>query len=140
VPKYPDLSSDHYYYSGSEIYGQSFVCISLANNGADVAADVLRYDGPNIYSTANVDAAGSSPLTELVNGNFMDGTTVQQLTAASTEAWSAIRSRSSSSAVFTVFGKSASWDSDLYEDLVEPTLKLPFRWETWRRSGRFQCC
>ena len=39
-----------------------------------------------------------------------------------------------SSISFTHFAKDVTWAKDLYEDFVEPTLKQPFYWETWRRN------
>jgi hypothetical protein len=170
VPKYPDFETNSYYYSGSDIYGQSFLCISLAggDGSIDTVAEVLRYNGPYIYSTDNVAAVGSTGLSALVANSFLGGAVVRSITADSSVAAAAAAKKSkaaanaavinasvvseaavleqagqgtagkeeaAAAATFTVFGKSASWASDLYANLVEPTLQLPFRWETWRRSG-----
>ncbi len=138
MPKYPDLAAQAYYYSGSDIYGQSFLCISLPAGGstgaAATAAEVLRYDGPSIYSTANVASAKLSHLTSLASDQFLSGSVVRDIASAEDDGGGA-----AAVASFKVFGKSGSWGKDLYADLVEPTLKLPFKWETWRRSGACAC-
>lgn len=120
--------------SSSDIYGQTFLCISLPSGTFNDVAEVLRVDGPYVYASVNVDSLKSEALNNVVNGDFVDGTIVKTIQSAALSAGAA-SSEEASAAAFTVFGKSRSWGQDLYEDLVEPTLDLPFRWETWRRSG-----
>jgi len=95
----------------------------LDATGVEAAASQLQYMDPNFYdSVIPAELQSNYPeLTALYGGTRQTGSSVLPIT-------------SSDGTKFKHFAKDNTWGQDLYDDLVEPTLKLPFQWETWRRS------
>lgn len=121
VPKFPDLTAvDFTFPSGGEIYGQTFLCLTLPNSEINSLTTQLQYDKVSVYES-NLPSGISWPnLQSLIDGNFIDGTNI-------------LNTQTIGGASFTSFAKSPSWGQDLYENLVLPQLKTGFMWETWRR-------
>jgi len=126
VPKFPDLGPASFTWTASTIYGQSFLCVSLDTDGVENAATALEYQDPNFYDSAIPKALASTypTLSALYGGAREKGSSVATITSAGGTS-------------FTSFSKDGTWGQDLYDDLVEPTLKQAFEWETWRRSPFF---
>jgi len=123
VPAFPDLSLSKYDWNASTIYGQSMLCISLSATQVDNIAELLQYADLGIYDK-NMPSSIASDVPEfskLVSGTTTDG--------AGTKVFKSVGGQE-----FTAFSKSESWGKNLYEELVSPTLKQSFMWETWRRS------
>ena len=131
VPKFPDLSLDAFNWTASQIYGQSFLCVSFDVGRIDAVAAQLqvgRY-GAKAFYASNVPTAVAAAVPHL-----------QPLIAG--EAPSSAENATISGALaavgggqaFTMYTKSAAWGKDLGEDLVSPHLQLGFLWETWRRN------
>jgi len=95
----------------------------LDSDGVEAASTELQYSDPNIYDSAIPKSLTSTypEMTALFGGKRQSGSSVSTIT-------------SSGGTKFTSFAKDNNWGKDLYDDLVEPTLKMPFEWETWRRS------
>jgi deoxyribonuclease-2 len=123
VPKYPDLTLDRYDWTASTTYGQSFLCMSFDPSTVEDAATQVSYNDPDIYHSNMPSslAAQYSTMEDVIKGTRGTGTKVSELYSLAGHS-------------FTSYAKSGSWGKDLYEDLVQPALKLNFMWETWRRS------
>jgi len=124
VPVFPDATASKYTWKGaSTIYGQSFLCVTLSKSGIEAAAAQMRYSDPFVYdSSVPSSLTGAYPtLTGLFKGTRQSGSNIATITTAG-------------GVKFTSFAKDNKWGQDLYDDLVEPYFKVPFEWETWRRS------
>jgi len=126
VPKFPDLTAKSFTWTASHEFGQSFLCLSIKSSDADNIAKNLQYSYPHTF-TWNIPKGGDwestfSNLQDTVDGKGVDGSGILPFDVNGTP--------------FQSFSKSPSWNNDLYEFLVEPTLKVSkgFFWETWRRS------
>jgi len=123
VPVFPDLGPAQFTWSASTIYGQSFLCVSLTPSGVENAAKQLQYSDPYLFDS-NVPSSFASSYPNLMavfKGTRQTGANVGSITSAG-------------GTKFTNFAKDNKWGQDLYDDLVGPTFKLGFQWETWRRS------
>lgn len=122
VPKFPDLTAASFAYDTSDIYAQSFLCLSLNHDDVQNAAYQLQFFHPDIYSSNLVVSHKYTNISDLIDGTRYEGANVLTVQAGST--------------TITSFAKSNSWGKDLYEDLVCPYFDQGFQWETWRRSPK----
>ena len=72
VPKLPDLRGDQYFYSGSDKFGQTLLCLSLAVDSVEQVAVQLQTAHPIIYGANIPQRLGSSvpTLRDLAAGQF----------------------------------------------------------------------
>lgn len=123
VPRFPEIISSGYSYPEEETkYGQSFLCMTLDLATLDTIAGVFMVDRPFVFDSWMPSSLASSlpTLATLLNGGTQKGTNTT---------YEGIKSLGGKG--FTMFGKSKEWDSDLYEDLVEPHLNSGMFLETW---------
>ena len=124
LPKFPDLTGADAWASASTIYGQNFLCLTLAPAMIDAVALALQYDDIHAFDSAVPSAL--VPLlpntVALVAGQRRAGTRATPLAT------------SPGAVPFTQFSKSGSTGLDLYEDVVQPALGADMWVETWRRS------
>jgi len=111
------------------IYGQSFLCISLAGaSSLKAVGGALFLDRPHVYGSrlsAAVQQAAPS-LVEVAAGQHSSGATcnMTKIVSAGGEG-------------FTVFAKSAAWASELYADCVAPALgQQELLVESWIRGDK----
>ena len=126
LPKFPVLTLPEYAYSGSTIYAQHYLCISLGVDDIELAAAGAQYVDPQVYASVVPSGALASQfptLTALVAGARATGTAKVTL-------------RSTSGSIFSYFVKSGSSGLDLWEDVVQggPNgLGVNMLVESWRR-------
>jgi len=125
VPKFPDLKAPSFAWTASHVFAQHFLCISLDTANVDLAAFQLRHTEPGIFASNMPDV-----LSSVVPNMTLTVQEKAATTTSSTVSISSIRGTKK----FTHFAKRGTWGKDLYEELVEPTLKEPFFWNTWRRK------
>lgn len=118
VPRYPpNLEDGQYDYptTGGK-YGQNFLCITMTATEIDKASTQLMMNNVQVYSSRlpeNLKAKFPN-IVRLLEGN-------QILTL-----------KSINGIEFTSFAKSSTFQRDLYQDLVGPSLKTNLSVETWR--------
>lgn len=125
LPKFPVLSGSAVSWGASSpIYAQTFLCLSLATAGIEAAADALQRNDIATYDSAVPAglAAALPSVTALVAGQRKAGMVVATLETTP------------GGVSFRMFAKSGSVNLDLYEDFVQPNLKVDLFVETWRRS------
>jgi len=120
VPKFPNLNASQFRYDTSDIYGQTFLCMSLDKQGIEDAAYQISHFHPDIYDSNYNSDHKLTNMSALISGTRYEGSNVLTVNAGNS--------------VMTSFAKSNKWGKDLYEDLVEPYFRSGFMWETWRRS------
>lgn len=132
VPKFPPGPQQGYSYPHSgQMYGQSFLCVSLSFDQVEQVAHQLRYSQPHIYSS-NIPSNLASQLPTLaavINGDHE--------TSPSTSAMSL---PSVGGVNFTSLAKTAQWGKSIYEDLVAPTYNANLYIETWMRPKLASFC
>lgn len=115
--------------SNEEIYGQSFLCITVAGAETfETIAQALFLDWPNVY-----DSQMSSAVTAAVP-TLVDVVAGKHSTSASC-------SRSDVHTVggrsFSIFAKSAAWGQELYSDCIAPALGADVLYvESWIRGDQ----
>jgi len=131
TPRYPLGPSSVASYQGypdyARTYGQSFLCINFAKTKLDTIGLNLVIDKPYIYDTRVV----SGIQTAMPNLYKLMTKTASPPTSQT----AIVDLVSVGRRTFTGFFKSAAWDSDLYEDLVQPEYGLGFKWETWQNGA-----
>lgn len=126
VPKFPpklEENTDYDYPHTGQMYGQSFLCISLhTNSSANQIGLQLMYNRPYIYS---------QNLPKWVEKNFpvlanaAKGETIKKST------WNILSFKSLLGRDFISFAKNEHFGEDLYSKLVAPKLKMNMMAETW---------
>ena len=109
LPKFPVLTGAAYAYSGSTIYAQHYLCISMGVDDVELAAAGAQYVDPHVYGSVVPSGTLSSQypaLTALVAGQRATGTAKVTL-------------RSTAGSLFSYFVKSGSSGLDLWEDVVQ---------------------
>ena len=124
VPKYPPSMNNAYDYPHTgQMYGQSFLCISLSTKAsADKIATQLMFNHPYIYSTyiPKWTVKNYPILTQVAMGNRFK------------KPFQSIgKFKSLGGLEFTSFAKTELFGQDLYDTLVAPTLKQALKVETW---------
>ncbi|EGG20263.1 deoxyribonuclease II [Cavenderia fasciculata] len=125
TPRFPwDAKSYPYQYPSNEVKnGQSYLCVSYNADQFDSIIKMLYVNRAYVY-TYDVPTETKLPMTELKNllsGGF----------EASPTATSKVLTSSAKTEV-TVFAKNKQWYSDLYEDLLQPTIQQNMIVTTWR--------
>jgi deoxyribonuclease-2 len=127
VPKYPPAMTEDQQYDyphTGQMYGQSFLCISLhTKTSADLIGIQLLYNHPFVYSV-NIPkwAERSYPyLTRAAQGEHVKKAPF----------FHTMTFRSLNGLRFTSFAKYTHFGQDLYADLVAPTLRTNLMVETW---------
>ena len=127
VPKFPPSLAENNLYDyphTGQMYGQSFLCISLnTSTSADQIGLQMMYNQPYLYSVnipdwvekkyPNLAKAGQKK--RIKNPPYYNMVTFKSLDGLS----------------FTSFAKSKKFGKDLYADFVAPTLQLNLMVETW---------
>lgn len=122
VPKFPDLRPPEFTWGASTIYAQHFLCLTIDTKNANALFNTLTYNWPIVfdYWLPSELVSMFPALQPLATGTRSKGATMLPLPVQGFN--------------FQVYAKSSDWGKDLYEDHVQQSLKLPFRWETWRRD------
>lgn len=123
VPHYPPKPEDGYGYPHSgHLYGQSYLCLSLPTETANVLGTQLTYNRPYIYSTAIPDWLTDYPaMIQALEGKHIHVAPFFHAATIQTRAGKRI----------TTFAKYTTFGKDLYSDLVAPMLAVPLLVETW---------
>jgi deoxyribonuclease-2 len=112
-----------------EIYGQTFICISLPDyqTANHIAQQMLSQQNPQILKESSripPSLKDDEPLSLLFHG-----TDVSELKEPST-----LRFRSRGGKEFLLVAKSRKWGEDFWLDLISPELNCDLVVETWRRG------
>jgi len=127
VPKYPpppQPSQQYDYPHTGQLYGQSFLCLSLATRDqADAVGKQMMFNRPYVYASRVPDAFSVKfpRLAAAAKGQFFKGKPYSGQATL----------RSLAGAPFLSFAKSSHFDDDLYAALVAPALKTGLLAETW---------
>jgi len=126
TPRFPNAPSRNntYGYPGPQhTYGQSFLCINFDTQTLNMIASGLLVDKPYIFDSNNPFQGSFPNIDSLLSGgsNFRTKTAIA----------GSLQTTSVKGTTFTVFYKNTKWNSDLYENLVQTTLKTGMMWETW---------
>ncbi len=106
-------------------YGQHFLCVSLTNEEIQRLAGHMKMNRPAIQDSRIVDNGHNlKNFTELATGDY---TTSPQCDTIIIE-YSGHR--------WTVFAKTAEWDSELYSKCIEPYFNAPLMVESWIRGSK----
>ncbi|KAN0038156.1 hypothetical protein ACTA71_000328 [Dictyostelium dimigraforme] len=131
VPRFPhDPNHENYYFPKNEINnGQSFLCVTYkaSSSFADIA-NKIYVNRPYIYAynlPSNIDLPQLSLIQQTIKGEYdesprTDSTILKSIGGNS----------------FQVFAKNAAWDKDLYEDLIQSTLKQNMAVTSWRLGAK----
>lgn len=112
-----------------EIYGQTYLCVSLPNyqTANQIAQQMLDQQNPQIMKASSYlppSLGTDEPLAVLFNG-----TGVKESKAPST-----LRFKSKAGKDFLLIAKSREWGEDFWIDLVSPQLSTDLVVESWRRG------
>jgi deoxyribonuclease-2 len=113
-----------------EIYGQTFICISLPNyqTANQIAQQMLSQQNPQILKESSrlpPDMEDDEPLSLLFHGTGVN----------ESKEPSVVRFKSKGGKEFLLVAKSRKWGEDFWLDLVSPELKCDLVVETWRRGA-----
>jgi deoxyribonuclease-2 len=124
VPNFPPAANQSYVYpSSGTIYGQSMFCVSLDINGiAQIAAQFL-INGPEIYDAFVPTSVKKNDISDLANGVK----STQNVNS------SAVSIKTRKGKVLQDFAKTKQSNSDLWEQIIAPTLNRNLIVETWGR-------
>lgn len=112
------------------MYGQSFLCLSLAGDQINVAANQLIYNQPQIFA---------AKLTEKLNQKYPNvGHLLTNRHLGDGPFWNEANITTINGVQFKSFAKSGQFGKELYEDWVAPILNTDLYVETWRKGpGNF---
>ncbi|EGC30473.1 hypothetical protein DICPUDRAFT_157792 [Dictyostelium purpureum] len=127
VPRFPhDPNHEDFYYPKNEINnGQSFLCVSYnaVDNFAKIAEKIF-VNRPFIYAfnmPLNVNLPSTSIIQSVIKGSYSSVSVTDDTILTSAKGNE-----------FQVFAKNAAWGLDLYEDLIQATLKQDMVVTSWR--------
>jgi deoxyribonuclease-2 len=133
TPRFPSFFIPNLFPSNQQIYGQSFLCMSLS-----------RQDWPEIMTNlfTNRVASYQRSIPAWFSALAPDSRNIGLLvnTTRNLTRTVAVKPRQGGGAAFTVFAKQARWNDDLYFSLVAPTLRTPLVLETWMRPASAPMC
>lgn len=122
LPKFPDMTSLSDMWSKSAPnFGQHYLCITMTSEDINTVAGQYLIAQPQVFASGN--GANLANVAALISSKWSsESSKIQNFNAAGLN--------------LTHFIKSPKWGKDLYEDLVQPELRVSagFAWETWRRS------
>lgn len=124
VPLFPDADVNPFAWVTSKTYAQDFLCLSVSASMVEQVGQQLQHIDPLITRTSAVPIALASTypsIVDLLQGTRSGVTAVRPITTVGGNS-------------FTHFAKPGAFDQDIFENLVQPNLKQPFSWQTWRRS------
>jgi len=127
APKFPPALADYkksgYVYPGPEIlYGQSFMCMTLAMDQFDTVMQGLEVDWVEVYDSQLLPAhAPAVPTMPAVIA--MTPIKTSTATTFKFNTWQGKR--------FVMFAKNKEWNQELYEALIAPTFNDGLFVETW---------
>ncbi|KAG5877853.1 hypothetical protein JTB14_007249 [Gonioctena quinquepunctata] len=131
VPKFPVIGTAYTYPSTGITYGQSFLCISMDLKNLNSVGVQLQYNQPNIY--------GAHILPSLESSSPDLAKAAANVTKTTAPWYHVMNIYSKNGVEFMSFAKSKSFNKDLYEDLVAPSLESDLLVETWPNGpGRLQ--
>lgn len=112
------------------MYGQSFLCLSLAGEQINVAANQLIYNQPQIFA---------AKLSAKLNEKYPNvGRLLENTPLGSGPYWSEANITTINGVRFKSFAKSGEFGKELYEDWVAPVLNADLYVESWRKGpGNF---
>lgn len=113
-----------------EIYGQTFICISLPDyqTANQIAQQMLHQQNPQVLSESSripTSLEADEPLSMLFHG----------VGVTESKEPSTLRFKSRGGKEFLLIAKSRKWGEDFWLDLVSPALKCDLVVETWRRGA-----
>ncbi len=113
-----------------EIYGQTFLCITLADYATAnrIAEQMLSQQNPQILTQSSrmpPSLNDDEPLSKLFHGSGLS----ESITP------STLRLNSRGGKEFLLLAKSRKWGEDFWLDLVSPALQCDLVVETWRRGA-----
>lgn len=119
-------SSEYHYPSSGMIYGQSYLCLSLAANQINAVGNQLIYDEPQLYEIKFPDNLRSTypNIERLTQGKRIKNPPF----------WNEIDLKTLDNAIFKSFAKSSKFEKELYEDWIAPSLNSDLFVETWRKG------
>lgn len=125
-----DNPSDYTYPTSGTNFGQSFLCISLAGDQINVAANQLIYNQPQIFE---------HKLTDKLKAKYPSiGHLLTQQHVGNGPYWNEANITTINGDQFKSFAKSRQFGKELYEDWVAPVLNTDLYVETWRNGpGNF---
>jgi len=128
VPKYPGWADKPYKYpSSGHMYGQSFLCITINVDQANLVGYQFQYSIPNIY-----DYALPSWTTDMLPDLWDSVVNFKEVQA---EPWyNVVDIESAGGVTFTLFAKHINYGKDVYSDLIAPTLQSDILVETWNHG------
>ncbi|VDM99348.1 unnamed protein product, partial [Thelazia callipaeda] len=128
VPQFPSISK-YYYVKNGEVYGQSFLCVSMNTKSVRVILEAMKYIQPNIYNERIPDylkteyAILKKMLERKKNiPKLSNNSLVQKFLSKGGES-------------FISFSKNGKFGSDLYANLIAVDLKSSLFAETWLNGG-----
>ncbi|KAM9970735.1 hypothetical protein ACTFIW_008704 [Dictyostelium discoideum] len=131
VPRFPhDPNHEDYYFPKNEVNnGQSFLCVTYkaSSSFADIANKIF-INRPFIYAynlPSKINLPQLSLIQQTIKGEFDDSPRTDSTILSSIGGNS-----------FQVFAKNAAWDKDLYEDLIQSTLKQNMVVTSWRLGSK----
>ena len=128
VPRFPSKSEVELP-DEEKIYGQTFICITLADyqTANDIAAHMMQQQNPQILLSNSFLPENISP-SESLSMLFHQTNINESVTP------SKIEFKSQAGKQFQLIAKSKHWGKDFWIDLVGPTLDVSLDVETWRRG------
>jgi deoxyribonuclease-2 len=106
------------------IYGQTFLCMTLASADVDEVAMQLLYTTPYVYHSTVPDSVimMRPNLASVFNKDWITqpGTHATEFTLGHT--------------TFTSYAKNGQWNQDIFEDLIAPALESDLVVESWMRG------
>ncbi|GGB93606.1 putative deoxyribonuclease-2 [Marinobacterium zhoushanense] len=129
TPRFP-ASNESTLPADEEIYGQTFICITLPDyqTANAIAEQMLSQQNPQILAESSRiprSLQADEPLSRLFHGSGVDESSEP----------STLKFNSRGGQAFTLIAKSRLWGKDFWLDLISPELNCDLIVETWRRGA-----
>ena len=110
VPKFPDISTGAFSWEAGVVYGQNLMCLTVSASDIETIAKNLQYTHVHTYAWGVPSTLNPlfPNLRDTAGGRRMSGTGAARFSVGR---WQ-----------FRSYFKSPSWNSDLYETIVQPDL------------------
>ncbi|PRP77836.1 deoxyribonuclease II [Planoprotostelium fungivorum] len=127
VPRYPFFTNSSYSFPQyAEVYGQSYICVSLPSTSIETVIKQLLYNKPFIYDMNIPSFLQKLPAALLLTSKkWMKGETNSTATLTTVKGQKLLH-----------FAKTGKWGKDVYQDLVSKTLQSGLMVETWMNGAR----
>ncbi|XP_058823458.1 plancitoxin-1 isoform X2 [Topomyia yanbarensis] len=128
VPKYPPpLGQSYQYPSSGKLFGQSYLCISVAADQMELIGMQLLLNEPHVYSFR---------IPEELQDRFPRLVKVTQMeTDESPPYWKVLDLTSRGGTTFHSFAKNRFFKKELYADFIAPALQVGLQVETWQHGA-----